>query len=106
MPFIGKRYKIVSVAIQGFSCADTQELFETGRSQRFGAIRRAATRKLMMLEAAAVLNDLGSPPGNCLEALAGDRAGQHSIRINSHWRICFVWTNAGPTGVEISSHYQ
>jgi len=94
------------VAIQGFKCADTQELFATGRSQRFGAIRKVATRKLAMLDAAAELRDLESPPGNRLEALARDRAGQHSIRINDQWRICFVWTAAGPTDVEITKHYE
>jgi proteic killer suppression protein len=77
----------------------------TGKSQRFGAIRRAATRKLIMLDAAHVLRDLEVPPGNRLEALQRDRVGQHSIRVNDQWRICFVWTDAGPTEVEITSHY-
>jgi proteic killer suppression protein len=58
-----------------------------------------------MLQAATVLEDLKSPPGNRLEELVGDRAGQHSIRINDHWRVCFVWTDTGPTNVEITSHY-
>ncbi len=91
--------------IQGFKCKDTKELFETERSQRFGAIRKPATRKLTMLQAATILEDLKSPPGNRLEELVGDRAGQHSIRINDHWRLCFVWTETGPTNVEITSHY-
>jgi proteic killer suppression protein len=94
------------VALQGFRCAETQELFETGRSQRFGAIRKVATRKLAMLDAATALQDLESPPGNRLEALTRDRAGQHSIRINDQWRICFVWIEAGPTDVEITKHYE
>lgn len=94
------------MAIQGFRCADTQELFETDRSQRFGAIRKPATRKLGMLDAATILQDLASPPGNRLESLSGDREGQHSIRINRQWRICFVWTEAGPADVEINNHYQ
>jgi len=102
----GKRDTITRVAIQGFKCADTQELFETDRSQQFGSIRKLATRKLGMLDAAATLKDLESPPGNRLEALTRDRAGQHSIRINDQWRICFVWTEAGPTDVEITKHYQ
>jgi len=102
----GKRDTITRVAIQGFKCADTHELFETDRSQQFGSIRKLATRKLGMLDAAATLNDLESPPGNRLEALTRDRAGQHSIRINDQWRICFVWTEAGPTDVEITKHYQ
>lgn len=56
--------------------------------------------------AAATLKDLESPPGNRLEALTRDRAGQHSIRINDQWRICFVWTEAGPTDIEITKYYQ
>jgi toxin HigB-1 len=93
------------MAIQSFGCADTEQLFDTGKSQRFGAIRKSATRKLTMIDAAATLNDLRSPPGNRLEALVGNRAGQHSIRINEQWRVCFVWTEAGPTDVEITNHY-
>jgi toxin HigB-1 len=94
------------VAIQGFRCADKQGLFETNKSQAFGAIRKPATRKVTMLEAAVRLEDLKVPPGNRLEALVGDREGQHSIRINKQFRICFVWTDAGPTDVEINNHYE
>lgn len=68
-------------------------------------ILRAAIRKLAMLDAAHVLEDLRSPPGNRLEQLAGDRAGQHSIRINGQWRICFTWTDNGPTDVEIVDYH-
>jgi len=93
------------VAIQGFKCKYTQALFETGKSKRFSGIQSTATRNLTMIEAAVKLDDLRSPPGNRLEALAGDRAGQHSIRINDKWRICFKWTDAGPTDVEITNHY-
>ncbi len=93
------------MAIQGFKCKDTEELFKTERSQRFGSIRKIATRKLTMLEAATVLEDLKSPPGNRLEALLSDRAGQHSIRVNDQFRICFRWTDTGPTEVEITNHY-
>jgi proteic killer suppression protein len=93
------------VAIQDFKCPETKELFETDRSRRFGSIRKLATRKLGMLDAAAQLKDLRSPPGNRLEALSRDRAGQHSIRINDQWRICFVWTDTGPQAVEITNHY-
>jgi plasmid maintenance system killer protein len=93
------------VAIQGFKCKDTEELFKTEKSQRCGSIRKVATRKLTMLEAATVLEDLKSPPGNRLEALASDRAGQHSIRVNDQFRICFVWADTGPTDVEITNHY-
>ena len=66
---------------------------------------RAAWRKLAMLDAAEVLADLRVPPGNRLEKLAGDRAGQYSIRINQQWRICFRWTDAGPEDVEITDYH-
>ena len=64
-----------------------------------------ATRKLTQLDAAATLEFLTSPPGNHLEALKGDRKGQHSIRINDQWRICFRWTAAGPEDVEIADYH-
>jgi proteic killer suppression protein len=66
---------------------------------------RVALRKLAMLDAAAVLEDLRVPPGNRLEALKGDRAGQHSIRINDQYRICFVWKEDGPHDVEIVDYH-
>jgi len=91
--------------IQSFSCTDTQELFETGKSRRFANIKATAERKLQMLDSAATLEFLKSPPGNRLEALAGDRAGQHSIRINDQWRVCFVWTAEGPKNVEIVDYH-
>jgi proteic killer suppression protein len=72
---------------------------------RFANILAAAERKLTMLNAAVELRDLRSPPGNRLEALAGDRAGQHSIRINGQWRVCFVWTAEGPADVEIVDYH-
>ena len=80
-------------------------LFARERSRRFGAIERQARRKLLMLDAAQVLDDLRRPPGNRLEALRGDRAGSHSIRINDQWRICFVWTQAGPQNVKIVDYH-
>jgi proteic killer suppression protein len=64
-----------------------------------------ARRKLGYLDSAKTLDDLRSPPGNRLEALAGDRAGQHSIRVNDQWRVCFVWTGGGPEGVEIVDYH-
>jgi proteic killer suppression protein len=91
--------------IQSFRCVDTQALFTVGKSRRFSAIAAAATRKLQMLDAAATLEFLRSPPGNRLEALKDDRRGQHSIRINDQWRLCFVWTNAGPAQVEIVDYH-
>lgn len=91
--------------ILNFRCADTQMLFETGGSRRWSNVLSVATRKLAMLNAAVELRDLRSPPGNRLEALQGDRAGQHSIRINDQWRICFVWTDSGPSQVEIVDYH-
>ena len=64
-----------------------------------------AYRKLLMLDAAETLADLRVPPGNRLEALKGDRAGQHSIRVNDQWRICFTWTPAGAADVEITDYH-
>jgi proteic killer suppression protein len=91
--------------IKSFKSGDTRELFETGRSARFGSILKVATRKLTQLQAAATLEFLRSPPGNRLEALKGDREGQYSIRINDQWRICFRWTAAGPEDVEIVDYH-
>ena len=87
--------------IKSFKCPDSRALFEAGKSKRFGPIIKVATRKLTQVEAAATLEFLGSPPGNRLEALKGDRKGQHSIRINGQWRIGFRWTTAGPENVKI-----
>ena len=72
---------------------------------RFAALAKVATRKLTQLEAAATLEFLRSPPGNRLEALKGKRDGQHSIRVNDQWRICFRWTPAGPEDVEIVDYH-
>jgi toxin HigB-1 len=91
--------------IGSFRCAETQALFETGRSRRFSAIADVAMRKLAMLDAAVELRDLGSPPGNRLEALQGDRRGQHSIRINQQWRLCFVWTERGAEQIAIEDYH-
>ncbi|KRW68595.1 type II toxin-antitoxin system RelE/ParE family toxin [Stutzerimonas nitrititolerans] len=91
--------------ILSFRCDETRALFESGSSRRWGNILSVATRKLTMLNAATELRDLRSPPGNRLEPLHGDRVGQHSIRINDQWRICFVWTDAGPTQVEIVDYH-
>jgi proteic killer suppression protein len=77
--------------IQSFSSKETEELFHYQHSKRFRAIGRVAIRKLLQLHAATELRVLASPPGNQLEAWRGDRKGQHSIRINDPWRICFIW---------------
>ncbi len=87
--------------IRSFRCKDTQALFEGGDPRRFRAISDAAIRKLSQLDAAHTLEFLCSPPGNQLEALKHDRTGQHSIRINRQWRLCFIWTASGPENVEI-----
>jgi proteic killer suppression protein len=92
------------MAIQSFACAETKRLFATGRSRRFANLAAVALRKLDYLNAAAALSDLAAPPGNRLEALKGNRAGQHSIRINDQWRICFVWTTSGQAAVEICDY--
>jgi len=91
--------------IKSFRCADTQLLFETGKCKRFAAIAGVAARKLVQLDAAQTLDFLRSPPGNRLEALSGDRAGQHSIRVNDQFRLCFRWTDGGPEDVEIVDYH-
>ena len=91
--------------IQSFKCAQTQTLFETGKSKQFASIKQVAERKLTQLAAAVTLEFLRSPPGNHLELLVGDRAGQYSIRINQQWRLCFVWTADGPAEVEIVDYH-
>lgn len=91
--------------ILSFKCKDTQALFEGKTAKRFRAFVRIAERKLSQLHAAQTLEFLRSPPGNNLEALKGDRKGQHSIRVNDQWRVCFVWTKAGPTSVEIVDYH-
>lgn len=87
--------------ILSFRCPETQALFETGRSRRFLGIAAVAMRRLGALDAAHEPRDLRSPPGNRLEALKGDRAGQHSIRIKGQFRICFVCNGHDAQHVEI-----
>ncbi|WP_422096160.1 type II toxin-antitoxin system RelE/ParE family toxin [Variovorax sp.] len=93
------------MTIQSFKCEQTRQLFEGSRVARWVNIQTVAMRKLAMLNAAVVLGDLRIPPQNRLEALAGDRKGQHSIRINDQWRACFKWTAAGPIEVEIVDYH-
>jgi proteic killer suppression protein len=90
--------------IGSFADGDTERLFRDEDVGRFRAFERQARRKLLLLNTAS-LNDLRVPPGNRLEALAGDRKGQHSIRINKQWRICFRWENGGAHGVEIVDYH-
>ena len=91
--------------IRSFRCKDTQALFETGKTRRWPSLKAVAECKLIQLHAAEALADLKAPPGNRLEALAGDREGQHSIRINDQWRVCFRWTPEGPEDVEIVDYH-
>jgi len=91
--------------IHSFACTDTKSLFHSKNVLRFKNIERVARRKLLQLHAASELNSLKVPPGNTLEALIGNRRGQHSIRINLHWRVCFVWQTDGAHNVEIVDYH-
>ena len=91
--------------ILSFKCADTEALAEGERVRRFVSIATVARRKLRQLQIAGRLGDLRVPPGNRLEALKGDRPGQHSIRVNDLFRVCFRWTVAGPKDVEIVDYH-
>ena len=93
------------MAIRSFKCADTRGLFGGRRIKRFVNIESVAMRKLAILNRAGRLDDLGVPPGNRLEALKGDRAGQHSIRVIDQYRVCFVWTAESPADVEIVDYH-
>jgi toxin HigB-1 len=91
--------------IKSFRDRATERLWMDAFVKRFSGIERQALRKLDMLHSARELNDLRAPPANRLEALSGDRRGQHSIRINDQWRICFIWTEEGPANVEIVDYH-
>jgi proteic killer suppression protein len=91
--------------IRSFRDADAEKLFNNEFSKKRQAIERAARKRLSALDAATSLTDLRAIPGNHLEALGGDRAGQHSIRVNDQYRICFVWTEAGAEEVEIVDYH-
>jgi proteic killer suppression protein len=91
--------------IQSFADKDTEELFQRETNRRFIAIARVALRKLIQMNRARVLQDLAIPPGNRLEALKGNLAGYHSIRINDQWRIVFAWTDHGPAEVTICDYH-
>ncbi|MGD0375801.1 MAG: type II toxin-antitoxin system RelE/ParE family toxin [Streptosporangiaceae bacterium] len=92
--------------LRSFRGKGTEAVWYRRRSRKLDQqLQRAAWRKLAMLDAAEVLADLRVPPGNRLEKLAGDRAGQYSVRVNQQWRICFRWTDAGPGDVEITDYH-
>jgi len=93
------------MAIKNFKCKDTEALFSGQRITRWVNIERPALRKLEQLNWSNILNDLRIPPGNKLEALKGDRKGQHSIRINDQWRVCFIWNVDGANEVEIVDYH-
>ncbi len=92
--------------ILSFANSATEKVWDRIAVKKFAPeLQRSALRKLLILDAAETLHDLRVPPGNRLEALVGNRAGQHSIRINDKWRICFEWTAAGPVNVEIVDYH-
>ena len=92
--------------IRTFSCTKTERLFNRETVKKFANIALVARRRLFALNNARALTDLLVPPGNRLESLYGDRAGQHSIRINDQYRVCFTWKEDGPYNVEITKHYR
>jgi len=91
--------------IRSFRDKKTERFFSGEMVKEFSGFRTIAERKLTMVDNAADIKDLRSPPGNRLELLKGNRAGQHSIRINDQWRICFVWMADGPHEVEIADYH-
>ena len=99
---------LCSVAvIKSFAGRDAAKIFHRERATRFSAdLQRTALRKLLIVDAAEALGDLRVPPGNRLEKLRGDRSGQHSIRINDQWRICFKWKDGHAHDVEIVDYHE
>jgi proteic killer suppression protein len=92
--------------IQSFADRDTERLFRRERVRRFPVeLQRVMLRKLSLVDAAELLDDLRVPPGNRLEKLKGDRAGQHSIRVNDQWRICFRWKDGNAYDVQIADYH-
>lgn len=91
--------------IRSYKDKRTEKLFAGETVKEFSGFRKAAERKMVMLDSASQLQDLLAPPANRLEKMKGDRTGQHSIRINDQWRICFVWKDDGPYAVEITDYH-
>ena len=87
--------------IRSFRDRDTRRFYEGHRIAVFQGFAAEAERRLTLLDSAEALSDLAALPGNRLETLRGDRSGQHGIRINAQWRVCFRWTDDGPCDVEI-----
>jgi proteic killer suppression protein len=93
------------MTIKSFNCAETEKMFKGERVKRFANVQAGAMRKLAILNRAGKLEDLRVPPGNRLEALKRDRLGQHSIRVNDQFRVCFVWTGTDAENVEIVDYH-
>ena len=92
--------------IKSFACKDTEKIYRREHARKLpGDIQRIAMRKLWMIDAAPEINSLRVPPGNHLEALKGKRLGQHSIRINDQWRVCFRWKDGNAHDVEIVDYH-
>jgi proteic killer suppression protein len=98
----------VGMPIRGFANPAVERFFRAGslpKGAGWAAVAKVVARKLDMLDYAAVLSDLASPPGNRLESLRGDMAGHHSIRVNDQWRVVFRWTASGPTDVDVRDYH-
>jgi proteic killer suppression protein len=91
--------------IGSFADGDAEKIFNRPPSRRYGVLQRAILRKLLMLHGAQLLADLNNPPGNRLEALRGDRKGQHSVHINDQYRLCFVWKEPYAYEIEIADYH-
>ena len=91
--------------IRSFKDRKTEDFFTGKTAKKFSGFKKAAERKLTIVDSAVQLRDLRSPPGNQLAKLLGDREGQYSIRINDQWRVCFVWKADGPYEVEITDYH-
>ena len=91
--------------IKGFKDKDVVELYNVGQNRKYKAIERVALRKLDMIASAVALKDLKASPGSHFEPLQGDREGQHSIRINDKYRICFIWSDAGSYDIEVVDYH-
>ena len=103
---INNASRYYSSMIKSFKCRETEKVFRREHSRKLPPdIQRQGQKKLYLLDAAVSLDDLRIPPGNRLESLAGDRKGQHSIRLNEQWRICFQWKDNDAHNVEIADYH-